>query len=101
LKRKVEAQGQFYTYEVYMNYSAVLLTADAIMRGGAADRAKVIAALENSTFTGHTMPYGPTKFVNGQNQGAAPVNTQVIGNDIQVILPDTFASAKPVFPRPA
>ena len=33
------------------------------------------------------MPYGPTKFVNGQNQGAAPVNTQVLGNDIQVILP--------------
>ncbi len=32
LKKKVEAQGQFYTYEVYMNYSAVLLTADAIMR---------------------------------------------------------------------
>ena len=101
LKKKVEAQGQFYTYEVYMNYSAVLLTADAIMRAGAADRAKVIAALENSTFTDHLMPYGPTKFVNGQNQGAAPVNTQVIGNDIQVILPDTFASAKPVFPRPA
>ena len=101
LKKKVEAQGQFYTYEVYMNYSAVLLTADAIMRAGAADRAKVIAALENSTFAGHLMPYGPTKFVNGQNQGAAPVNTQVIGNDIQVILPDNFASAKPVFPRPA
>src|SRR6187431_3015381 len=101
LKKKVEAQGQFYTYEVYMNYSAVLLAADAIMRAGAADRAKVTAALESSTFTGHTMPYGPTKFVNGQNQGAAPVNTQVIGNDIQVILPDNFASAKPVFPRPA
>jgi branched-chain amino acid transport system substrate-binding protein len=100
LKKKVEAQGQFYTYEVYMNYSAVLLTA-AIMRAGAADRAKVIAALESSTFSGHLMPYGPTKFVNGQNQGAAPVNTQVIGNDIQVILPDNFASAKPVFPRPA
>ena len=101
LKKKVEAQGQFYTYEVYMNYSAVLLTADAIMRAGAADRAKVIAALESSNFSGHVMPYGPTKFVNGQNQGAAPVNTQVIGNDIQVILPDNFASAKPVFPRPA
>jgi branched-chain amino acid transport system substrate-binding protein len=101
LKKKVEAQGQFYTYEVYMNYSAVLLTADAIMRAGAADRAKVISALESSTFAGHVMPYGPTKFVNGQNQGAAPVNTQVIGNDIQVILPDNFASAKPVFPRPA
>ena len=47
------------------------------------------------------MPYGPTKFVNGQNQGAAPVNTQVLGNDIQVIFPAAFASAKPVFPMPA
>ena len=47
------------------------------------------------------MPYGPTKFVNGQNQGAAPVNTQVQGNDIQVIFPAAFASAKPVFPMPA
>jgi branched-chain amino acid transport system substrate-binding protein len=47
------------------------------------------------------MPYGATKFVNGQNQGAAPVNTQVQGNDIQVILPEAFASAKPVFPMPA
>jgi branched-chain amino acid transport system substrate-binding protein len=46
------------------------------------------------------MPYGPTKFVNGQNQGAAPVNTQVINNDIQVIFPAEFASAKPVFPMP-
>ena len=40
------------------------------------------------------MPYGPTKFVNGQNQGAAPVNTQVLGNDIQVIFPAAFASAQ-------
>jgi branched-chain amino acid transport system substrate-binding protein len=46
------------------------------------------------------MPYGPTKFVNGQNQGAAPANTQVLGNDIQVILPAAFASAKAVFPMP-
>ena len=46
------------------------------------------------------MPYGPTKFVNGQNQGAAPVNTQVIDKDIQVILPAEFASAKAVFPMP-
>jgi len=46
------------------------------------------------------MPYGPTKFVNGQNTGAAPVNTQVVGNDIQVIFPAAFASAKPVFPMP-
>jgi branched-chain amino acid transport system substrate-binding protein len=100
LKKKVEDKGQFYTYEVYMNYSCVLLLADAIERAASADRAKIIAALETSTFSGHVMPYGPTKFVNGQNEGAAPVNTQVLGNDIQVILPAAFASAKPVFPMP-
>ena len=83
-----------------MNYSCVLLLAEALERAASAARPKIIAALESSTFTGHVMPYGPTKFVNGQNQGAAPVNTQVLGNDIQVILPTTFASAKVVFPMP-
>jgi branched-chain amino acid transport system substrate-binding protein len=100
LKKKVEAKGEFYTYEVYMNYSCVLLLADALERAGSAGRAKIIAALETSTFAGHVMPYGPTKFVNGQNQGAAPVNTQVIDKDIQVILPAKFASAQAVFPMP-
>jgi branched-chain amino acid transport system substrate-binding protein len=100
LKKKIDARNEFYTYEVYMNYSCILLLADAIERAGSADRAKIIAALESSTFSGHVMPYGPTKFVNGQNQGAAPVNTQVIGNDIQVILPSNFASAMAVFPMP-
>jgi branched-chain amino acid transport system substrate-binding protein len=100
LKKKIEARNEFYTYEVYMNYSCVLLLADAIERAGSADRAKIIAALESSTFAGHTMPYGPTKFVNGQNQGAVPVNTQVLKKDIEVILPAQFASAKAVFPMP-
>ena len=100
LKKKVEDKGQFYTYEVYMNYSCILLLADAIESAASTDRAKITAALASSTFSGHVMPYGPTKFVDGQNQGAAPVNTQVQGNDIQVILPTAFASAKPIFPMP-
>jgi branched-chain amino acid transport system substrate-binding protein len=100
LKKRVEDKGQFYTYEVYMNYSCVLLLADAIERAASTDRAKITDALASSTFSGHLMPYGPTKFVNGQNEGAAPVNTQVQGNDIQVILPPQFASAKPIFPMP-
>ena len=101
LKKKVEGKGQFFTYEVYLNYSCVQLVADALQRAGSADRAKIIDALAGSTFSGHIMPYGPTKFVNGQNQGAAPANTQVIDNDIKVILPVAFANAKPVFPIPA
>jgi branched-chain amino acid transport system substrate-binding protein len=101
LKKKVEDKGQFFTYEVYMNYSGVLLLADALERAASADRAKVTAALASSTFAGHVMPYGPTKFVNGQNEGAAPANTQVLDNDIKVVLPTNFAQAKPVFPMPA
>jgi len=101
LKKKVEGKDQFFTYEVYMNYSCVYLIADALQRAASADRAKLTAALASSTFSEHVMPYGPTKFVNGQNEGAAPVNTQVLDNDIKVVLPSAFANAKPVFPRPA
>ena len=100
LKKKVEDKGQFYTYEVYMNYSCILLLADAIERAVSTDRGRITIALASSTFSGHVMPYGPTKFIDGQNQGAAPVNTQVQGNDIQVILPAAFASAKAIFPMP-
>ena len=34
LKKKVEDKGQFFTYELYLNYSAVLLVADALERAG-------------------------------------------------------------------
>ena len=47
LKKKIEAKGEFYTYEVYMNYSCVLLLADALERAASADRAKIIGALES------------------------------------------------------
>ena len=101
LKKQVEAKGQFFTYEVYLNYSCVGLIADALERAASADRAKIIAALASSTWSGHIMPYGPTKFVDGQNQGAAPCNTQVQDKDIKVIMPPKFANAKPIFPMPA
>lgn len=101
IKKELDGQGKFFTYNVALNYSCVLLLADAIERAAAADRAKIIAALESSGFDKHIMPYGPTKFVNGQNTGAAPVNTQVQKGDIKVIFPDAFADAKPVFPVPA
>jgi branched-chain amino acid transport system substrate-binding protein len=101
LKKKVDSKGQFFTYEVYLNYSCVGLIADALERAAGADRAKIISALAGSNWSGHIMPYGPTKFVDGQNQGAAPCNTQVQGNDIKVIMPPKFANAKPIFPMPA
>lgn len=101
LRKQVEASGKFWTYNIPLNYSCVGLLADAIEKAGSTDKAKVTEALAASTYAGHIMPYGPTKFVDGQNQGGAPVNTQVQGNDIKVIFPSDFADAKPVFPRPA
>jgi len=98
LRKQVEAMGRFWLYNVPLNYSSVRLVADAIDRAGSRDRVKIIEAMASSTFTDHIMPYGPTKFENGQNVNAAPVNTQVQGGDIKVIFPDAFADAKPVFP---
>ena len=66
-----------------------------------ADRDKITQALASSTFADHIMPYGPTKFVNGQNEGAQPITTQVQKMAIEVIQPQEFASAKAVFPIPA
>jgi len=101
LKQRTAAKDLFYTYEVFLNYTAVMLLADALERAASTDRAKITQALASSTWSGHFMPYGPTKFENGQNAGARAVNLQVQDNDIKVILPAEFANAKPVFPMPA
>jgi branched-chain amino acid transport system substrate-binding protein len=103
LRRAVEAQNRFWLYNTPLNYSSVMLVADALERVGRADRVALIDALAKTggSFTRHIMPYGPTNFENGQNQAAQAVNTQVINNDIKVIFPQEFADAQPVFPWPA
>jgi branched-chain amino acid transport system substrate-binding protein len=83
---------------VFLNYQSVYLLVDAIERAKSAKREDIIAAMEKSTWDKHFMPYGPTKFVNGQNTGAAPVTLQVQKGDIKVIMPNTLAEAAPVFP---
>ena len=42
LKKQVEASGKFFTYNVALNYSGVLLLADAIERAASADRKAII-----------------------------------------------------------
>ncbi len=98
LKQKVEAAGKIFSYNVMLNYSCVLLVADALSRAGTADRAKLLQSIADSTFAGHIMPYGSTKFVGGQNTGATPANLQVQGGDVKVIYPLEFADAKAIFP---
>ncbi len=102
LRRQVEATNRFWLYNTPLNYSAVMLVVDALERAGRADRVALIEALAATGpgFDRHIMPYGPTRFVNGQNQSAQAVNTQVQDNDIRVIFPADFADARPVFPWP-
>lgn len=101
LKKRTEAKNLFYSYEVFLTYTAMRLLADSLERAKSADRAAIINALETSTFSDHFLPYGPTKFVNGQNQGAQPLMTQVLDNDIKVIVPREYRQAEPVFPLKA
>lgn len=100
MRKAVEAKGNLFTFEVYCGYNSVKCYVDAVERAKSADKAAVIAALESSTWSDHFMPYGPTKFVNGQNQGGRAVLLQATKTDIDVIWPDEFAAAKAVFPRP-
>jgi branched-chain amino acid transport system substrate-binding protein len=101
LRKRVEAKGLFFSYEVFMAYTAMRLLGDAIERAKSSDRAAIIAALESSTFSDHIMPYGPTKFVNGQNMGAQPLMTQVSKGDIKVIVPRDYREIDPIFPLKA
>jgi len=61
-------------------------------------REAIMEALANSTWAKHFMPYGPTRFVNGQNQGAKPLMLQVLKGDIKVVLPNTYAQSEPGVP---
>ena len=100
LKKRVEAAGKEFTFEVYLAYTVVGLLADSLERAGSADKEKLTAALASSTYKAEIMPYGPTKFVNGQNEGAKAAVLQANKGDIMVIAPEEFAEMKPVFPKP-
>jgi len=100
MKKRVEAGGAFFTFEVYLTYASVMLLADALERAGSTDKAKLTEALASSTYTPEFLPYGPTKFVNGQNQGGRPAVLQALKGDIEQVFPAEFATAKPVFPKP-
>ena len=100
LAAKVAAAGLDLTYDVMVSYATIQVIADALERGASADRQKMIASLAASTFDKSIMPYGPTKFVNGDNTSAQPVNTQIRGDKIELVFPKQYASAEAVFPMP-
>src|SRR5690606_20147902 len=98
LKKRIEAKGLFFTNDIFCTYASVMLLADALENAKSADRAAIIDALEKSSFSDHFLPYGPTKFVNGQNTGAQASLMQVIKGDIKLLAPREYRQAEPIFP---
>ena len=62
-----------------------------------AGKEQLIAALNASTFKADIMPYGPTKFVNGQNEGARPEVMQAIKGDIGILRGNGFQTLQRVY----
>ncbi len=101
LRKTCNSRGKSFSYEVFLAYTAVMFAVDAMERAGSADRGKIIEAMAASTWSDHFMPYGPTKMVNGQNQGAQAMVMQVQNNEIEVVSPKNFMTKAAIFPRPA
>ena len=55
LKKRVEAAGKEFTFEVYLAYTVVGLLADSLERAGSADKEKLTAALASSTYKAEIM----------------------------------------------
>jgi branched-chain amino acid transport system substrate-binding protein len=100
LAASVAEAGLDLTYDVMVSYATIQVIADALERGASTDRKAMIETLAASTFDGSIMPYGPTKFVNGDNVNSQPVNTQIRGEEIELVFPEEYATAEPVFPVP-
>jgi branched-chain amino acid transport system substrate-binding protein len=100
LAKKVADAKLDLTYDIMIAYAAMQLASQAIEKAGSADRAKVLQTLSTETFGDTVMPYGPIKFVNGDNTGSQLVNLQVRGDKIEVIFPKDYATIEPVFPFP-
>lgn len=98
LRARVTAGGGKFVAEFLMSYTSMGLLADALERAASARREDVIAALAASAYADHMMPYGPTRFVGGQNQGARPLIAQVQAGTVRLIAPQELREADAVFP---
>ncbi|MGE0314238.1 MAG: ABC transporter substrate-binding protein [Lautropia sp.] len=98
-KRAADAKLDL-TYDIMVAYGATQLIGDALERAKSSDRERLIETLATETFNETIMPYGPIKFVKGDNTGSRLVNTQIRGDKIEVIFPKEFATIEPVFPMP-
>ncbi len=89
--------GTHPAYHAMQAYESLIVAAQAINTAKSLDPAKIRDAIKNTDLK--MTPFGPVKFVNGQNQHTVLI-TQVQGGAYHVVYPPKDADAKPIIPAP-
>jgi branched-chain amino acid transport system substrate-binding protein len=83
-------------------FEALLVAGDAFKRAGTTDGEALMKAVRATDIAEHVMVGGPIRFdAKGQNNGIVSACVQNMNRTPTVVLPDSAATAKPVFPMPA
>lgn len=79
-------------------WQATYVVADAIMRAGSGDPADIQAALVETEYEDHILPYdGAITFENGEAVNAVPIVMQVQDGEVVQVWPEEIAEAEPRF----
>ncbi len=84
-------------YHAMQAYASLKTAAEAINQVKSLEPAKIRDAIKNLNLS--ATPFGPIKFVNGQNQHPVLI-TQIQGGQYRVVFPADAAEAKPIIPAP-
>ncbi|HRO58048.1 MAG TPA: ABC transporter substrate-binding protein [Burkholderiaceae bacterium] len=91
----------FHALNVGFTFEAMMIAADAFQRAGSADGTALADAIRQTNITERMMIGGPIGFdTKGQNTRIASACIQNRGGQPVVVLPESAAQMKPVFPVP-
>jgi len=91
----------FHGTNVVYTYESILIAADAFKRAKSTDPKALTEAIRQTNITDRTVLGGPLKFnAKGQVEGNLSACTQNLNGEPRVVLPESAAEAKPVFPVP-
>jgi branched-chain amino acid transport system substrate-binding protein len=80
---------------------AILIAADAFKRAGTAEPKALLDALKQTNLAQHMMVGPPIRFdAKGQNVSVGSAAVQNLNQTPTVVLPESAAAAKPIFPAP-
>jgi len=100
-KQNPRDQLMFHALNVGYTFEAILVAADAYKRAKSTDPKALADAIRATNITDRVVLGGPLKFnAKGQVQGNLSACAQNLNGEPRVVLPESAAEAKPVFPAP-